>query len=250
MKRKKYDLIFGIGQACSCTQALRDARLQEYSYPFDWLYGSDFLGRIKILTSKFNRFIDFEDLQFSHNDRAICKDAYYNKFNDITFNHDFPGNVPLQESYAAVKLKYDRRISRLLSQIESAKNILIAYIEIPMKNHVKVPSEQLLEGYKKLAQIFTNKQIDLLYFANEKEVDAKIENISANITKITVNYKSTDASLPDYAVDFSILKKFLEKYKLKIPASKKIKKIFLSIFVKCIPFKKIRRELKRKYHVK
>lgn len=39
---KKYDLIFSIGEACSCAEVLRESRLRFYSYPFDWLYGSTF----------------------------------------------------------------------------------------------------------------------------------------------------------------------------------------------------------------
>ena len=30
--KEKYDLIFSIGEACSCTQALRMNKLQNYSY--------------------------------------------------------------------------------------------------------------------------------------------------------------------------------------------------------------------------
>ena len=54
---KKYDLIFSIGEACSCTSALRLAKLQFKSYPLDWLFGSDFIGRCKILASQFEHFI-------------------------------------------------------------------------------------------------------------------------------------------------------------------------------------------------
>ena len=54
---EKYDLIFGIGEACSCTQILRKSLLQNCSYPLDWLYGLDFSKRVDILVSEFSDFI-------------------------------------------------------------------------------------------------------------------------------------------------------------------------------------------------
>ena len=34
---KRYDICFGIGEACVCSQVLRKAGLQKLSYPFDWV---------------------------------------------------------------------------------------------------------------------------------------------------------------------------------------------------------------------
>lgn len=47
--KESYDLIFGIGKTCSCTFALRKYGLQRFSYPLDRLFGSDFIGRCKIV---------------------------------------------------------------------------------------------------------------------------------------------------------------------------------------------------------
>ena len=54
----QYDLIFSLGSACSCTETLRANKLQYYSYPFDWLYGNNFKGRIDIFLNDFQRYID------------------------------------------------------------------------------------------------------------------------------------------------------------------------------------------------
>ena len=56
--KKKYDLIFSMGAACSCSSALRSAELQVASYPFDWLFGSDFCNRANIVVNDFERFLD------------------------------------------------------------------------------------------------------------------------------------------------------------------------------------------------
>lgn len=89
MKAQKYDFVFSIGEACSCTQILRQQGLQKASYPFDWLFGSTFVKRCELLASEFKDFIRKEDLEFSYEERSIKCYAYHNKLNGITFNHDF-----------------------------------------------------------------------------------------------------------------------------------------------------------------
>ena len=128
MKKQKYDLIFSMGAACSCSSALRAAELQVSSYPFDWLFGSDFCGRADIVASEFKRFIDKKDLEYVFSVRSTRCDAYHNKHNDLTFNHDFERGMDLSETYPAVREKYDRRIKRLISNVENANRILIVYI--------------------------------------------------------------------------------------------------------------------------
>lgn len=92
---KVYDLIFSIGEACSCTQILRQVELQDFSYPLDWLFGASFTDRIKIVASKFENFFNKDDLIYAYTEEAVPFDAYKNTLNDMTFNHDFPKNVPL-----------------------------------------------------------------------------------------------------------------------------------------------------------
>ena len=60
--KKQYDLIFGIGEACLCSQALRNDNLQVFSYPFDWVYGTLLHNRVEILTNRFKDFFNKEDL--------------------------------------------------------------------------------------------------------------------------------------------------------------------------------------------
>ena len=79
--KKKYDLVFGIGAACSCSQMLRKTGLQFSSYPFDWLYGTDFSGRVDILTNDFKDFVNKEDLTFidaTNGDKDNPCDVYNN----------------------------------------------------------------------------------------------------------------------------------------------------------------------------
>lgn len=249
--RKEYDFIFSIGEDCSCTQALRSSNLQYASYPLDWLFGSDFNGRIDILVSNFNKFIEFSDLQLSYSERSISCDAYYNNSNKITFNHDFPTGIPLEESYPEVFEKYQRRINRLLTNIQNADSILVVYIETP-NNENHTSDKDILYGYKKIQQKYPNKKIDLLYIMNDMALspkDIKQENISPNITKVITNYKNKSPEALPYVVDNFVLKDILKEYKLKIPLKQRVQKRIKKLLIELIPIKSIRKKLRKRYHV-
>ena len=132
---KKYDLIFSLGEACSCTQALRSCKLQCFSYPFDWLFGSNYIGRCKILSSKFERFIDKNSLKQSYEEKNINCIAYHNTYNNLTFNHDFDKNLQFNEAYLIVKERYKRRINRLLNLIKKQINENIRLVSCDYKDY-------------------------------------------------------------------------------------------------------------------
>ena len=154
MKLRKFDLIFSLGEACSSSETLRRHLLQVESYPFDWLYGSDFIGRCRILVNDFENFIEKEDLEYAHEVRSIKCVAYHNKSNDITFNHDFLKELPLDESYEQVKQKYNRRIARLLKNIENSKDVLVVWLETPCTNHKVVANQEIIDGFNILKSKF------------------------------------------------------------------------------------------------
>lgn len=249
--KKRYDFIFGIGEACSCIQALHKAKLQFNSYPFDWLFGTNFMGRCEILANRFERFVEQDDLEDIHKTNLdthnLCE-IYHNKYNDITFNHDFLVGHDLSETYTSVHEKYMRRISRLLNNIDNSKYVLIVYIETPVKNHAFVQDAELIKGLDIISRAFPNTNIDLLYFSNSNK-KKEIINVSDNITRIFDNYKNKKSNL-DYTVRNNILVKYLRKTKLILPLSVKIKRVSRNFAINIIPFKKIRHKLQRRYHVK
>ena len=198
MKSRKYDFIFSIGEACSCTQVLRQLGLQDASYPFDWLFGNTFIGRCKILSEEFKDFIRKEDLEFFREEKSIKCNAYHNKLNDIVFNHDFLKSINFEEAYTIVREKYDRRIKRLLNKIQNSNSVLVVYMEIPTTNHVEVPNEEILQGYSILKEKFGDK-INLLYIKNSKCKTIIEEFENGKITKVTGDYKKDNSNL-DYLI--------------------------------------------------
>jgi len=244
---KKYDFVFGIGEACSCTQVLRTCNLQFASYPFDWLFGSDFTGRCNIIASGFDKFLEKDELEFSYEERSISCFAYRNKYNDITFNHDFSKNIPFDTMYEDVKNKYNRRINRLLENIDKANSILIVYIETPTINHPHVSDDKIIEGYNIIKSKYQNKVIDLIYLKNDDK-KYEVNQLTDNITVFTKDYKKRNTDI-DYKVDKKKLIPFFKKYKLNNSSNIIFKKSILKFLINLIPNKKTRQSLRKKYHI-
>ena len=213
---KQYDLIFGIGGACSCTQILRKCRLQFYTYPFDWLFGADIVTRANIVADDFAHFIDREDLDDTGRNNGdannLCQ-VYHNHRNDITFNHDFTCGKPLAETYGGVKEKYDRRIRRLMRQIESSENVLAVYLQIP-NDPEEVPDAVLREAHAVLKARFPRQNVDLLYlFCQHGNKNFSYRQLQEGLMRVEYDYDAYDANVP-YAVDNEILQPHLCKLKL------------------------------------
>lgn len=230
---KTYDLIMSIGALCFCSENLRQHNLQAYSYPFDWLFGSTFSGRVKIVASKFENFLREEDLEFSHVEDRVSCDAYKNTFNGLGFNHDFPANVPLNESFNAVKEKYDRRINRLINLINESKNILFVYIEGPGQSVATETNEALIAAQKELQKAFPNTRCDILYLEHNKEFPSRkiiYEEVQENILRAILNIGAEGEDVPSCATNPINLSLVLQNYNLTNPPEVVHKKTLASLF--------------------
>lgn len=127
---KKYDFVFSLGEACSCSTALRDNGLQIQSFPFDWVALGDFQGRAETVASGFADFFNAEDLEYagSNGCRSEC---YKNRRNGYFFTHDFPYKGDFKTDYPAARAKFDRRIDRLMRRLKDSRNVLVCYLEKP-----------------------------------------------------------------------------------------------------------------------
>lgn len=247
-KIHKYDLIFSLGEACSCSELLRKNGLQIKAYPFDWLFGSDFVGRCKILAERLASFIEKKDLEFSFEERNIHCKAYHNKLTDLTFNHDFHKDIPFEEMYPQVKEKYERRITRLLKEIENAQKILIVYLETPITNHAKIEEKDIVAGFAYIQQAYAGKDIHLMYIRNERNSVLQEKQLTKDIKLISCDYKAGPPQL-DYVVCFSTLDKILKNYRLNLPLTKKLKISCLRLTARLIPNKQMRKNVRKKWHI-
>lgn len=222
----KYDLYVSIGEACSCSLALRNSKLQFYSYPLDWVAKTDIIERVKFFENKFEHFIDKQDLAPSFEVRNISCKAYHNNLTDMVFNHDFKNDVPFDEMYEIVKVKYQRRIDRVINQIKASEKVLFVYIQSPDTNK-KITDKILIETQQLLESYFPNVKINLLCIMCNKDVPfgkMKKTQISQNIRILEFDYDMQNPEVP-YAVKtkeldkvfrhFSITKKHLTKENIK-----------------------------------
>lgn len=251
---KKYDLIFSIGQACSCTDALRRAGLQLHSYPFDWLFGADFAGRVGILLNDFGRFIDKEDLEWFYSEKSISCEAYKNNFNGLVFNHDFLSSTEFGVMHRQVLEKYNRRISRLQTQIANASKILLVYVEQPFVGQPPTADETLEGSLQKLRAKYPNKSIDLLYFYNDfsfKPLEFQKERTHEGVFKVVGNYKDMTrmAQGEEHIVDLKFFDEQLKDIRLNTPLSYKIKRFLQKFAVKLVPFRALRRRLRKEWKI-
>ncbi len=206
---KKYDLIFGIGRACACSQALRHAGLQFLSLPWDWLAinpkpeGPDLHIRLHIMETGFSDWLQKEDLVFASHLAENGKDQYRNRRYHIVHPHDFPRGVPLDESYQAVKAKYDRRVERLKRLISEAKtSILAVYMDTPVSPKADV--ETCRDAQRRLQALYPHVKVDFLMVSLEPGrafEDRTVEDLGGGFTRIAFDFKDHRPNKPDYSVN-------------------------------------------------
>jgi len=185
---RKYDLVFGLGAACACTECLRYAGLQYSSFPFDWLFGSSLERRTDILVDGHADWLRAEDLEHVFSVVAIKTDAYRNNATGITFNHDFPAGVPMADSIAKVREKYDRRFDRLQSLISRGGNVLAVYLTAP--GGVVPAAGEAAYCRRRLSERFPGTAFDVLVMSHGENAEPKVEWLSEGVTLATFDYRS------------------------------------------------------------
>jgi len=186
---RKYNLVFSLGAACACTECLRDVGLQFSSFPFDWLFGSTLPRRTDILVDGCDDWLRLEDLEHVFSATVIRTEAYRNNATGITFNHDFPAGVPIAESIAGVREKYDRRFARLRSLIARGGDVLAVYITPPPKGTPPTPVDAAY-CHHRLSERFPNARFTVLVLRPGENADPRIENPSEGVTFATFDYRS------------------------------------------------------------
>ena len=209
----KYDLFVSMGAACSCSSSLRNSKLQFYSYPFDWIGGPSFLERIELIHNNFENYIIKENLEFLQKVDITNCDAYVDRKRGMLINHDFKQGRDFDEMYDEVVKKYERRGSRLISQINNSKKVLFVYMQTPDKTEIEVSNEDLLKGEELFKKYFPNVQCDILYINCKKDFKSVVENISDNIQRIAFDYDARKEGEP-WAVNFKTIDKLFRHYSI------------------------------------
>ena len=134
MLSAKYDFVCSVGSDCGCAWHLMKNELRLASYPLDWI-GTEHIGIdgvADLVSSDFAGFLKLENLRKEpnpprgpHDDHE--HDWYLDQVFSMVFAHDFPVDVPPEESYPAVLEKYRRRIERFYRSIRASRRALLVY---------------------------------------------------------------------------------------------------------------------------
>ena len=168
--KEKFDLIIGLGPACSCTMSLRRAGLQHLSFPYDWIgpkentteYDVDVRHRAENIADEFRgRWLMPED--FTHLDPPPThpRDCYFNDRLQLLFIHDFEKGDDFATAFPKIQAKYRRRIGRLLELIRGSKRVLLLRVDRP-DLAVRTRLEDCKAAVKVLSNHFAPVRFELL----------------------------------------------------------------------------------------
>ena len=214
--RTRYDLVIGMGMACSCSQALRRANLQLLSFPFDWVAPDtrdrrhlvrDLPARAHAVVRAFEDWLRIEDLGFVRPHETNGKDIYLNARTGLVFNHDFPTGRPLSETFPEVAGKYRRRSARLIELIRRSRNVLLVRIERPDLPGV-TPVADCVEARQILADGFPGVNFSLLQLVcdpSRPSPNRRETALGEDIVQISFDYRSRDPSAAAYQPDLKLL---------------------------------------------
>lgn len=184
----KYDFVLPIGHFCATAMYLKRWHIRTMSLPFDWI-GREPNGlavAARLICDGFRGFLEKSALEPRPNrhrpdvdDRET--DYYLDRGTGMLVYHDFPTGVPLDESYPAVRAKYDRRIARMYRLLEAAKSVLLVY-HTPMEH----PSdEEMAQQLAKVRARFADKRIGLLVIEEKAGLDdVEVRNPSDGVCHV------------------------------------------------------------------
>lgn len=201
---RKYDTVISVGAACFVPEVLKNLRLRDFSGPFDWMYGSDVVTRLKCIYDEFHNYFNYYDFEYEKPDNG--KIAYKNKRTGIIYNHDFaPGDF--EKIFPPVAEKYARRTNRMLAHLNNDKRVLLVFSEFGKTGN----ADQIVTMIDKLNKKFSA-NIDFLYINHNPQMHlgeyTKPKHISNNVIYCEYYYHTYPDEIDAARVT---LKKILKK---------------------------------------
>lgn len=215
--QEKYDFVFSIGEACSCSSTLRNAGLQHRSLPFDWVANPPLVERAGLFHSGFQDWLTKDAMECIGMQEIEKKPKmiYRNTITGTRFSHDFPVDKPFDEAFPIIKARYDRRIARLYETIRASRSVLMVYIAMPNETR-RQTNEDLIEAVKRVSDCFPGVKIHLLYLFNDNNTplkEAKIETPGPGIFSFTFCYNAFSTEVP-YLVNDKVLYQLFHKIRM------------------------------------
>ena len=224
MKKKKYDFIFSLGAACSCSVLLREMGLQYASFPLDWvgnmhLESSKAIRKAAELVAKgFPDWMKKENLARKPSDDTPHHLGYFDSGSGLFCVHEFMSGGDFESEYPAVAEKYIRRIKRFRHILETSKKVLAVWISDPRAKG-DVTESDISEVIKTLAAAYPH--IDFhLFIANFKQGVLPTSDKAGFICKDNFvchafDYRAISNDSQAWAINNDLFRPLLERYKTK-----------------------------------
>jgi len=212
LPKRPYDLVVPMGIACSCSQILREAKLQLLSFPNDWAgpdIGSadekgDLGRRVDAICSGFAHWFDREDLSMLRELPEHNEVHYRNLRTQNIHPHDFKCDKPFDAAYPVVRERYERRIARFMGLFRGAQRVLFVRIDRP-DQPVPTATEDILDARRRLCEAFPEKKIDFVHLTMERgraPRNCRVEKVSPGVTRLACDYANRlDNGAPSYYPD-------------------------------------------------
>lgn len=250
--KQKFDLIFGIGENCNTSMALRRNNLQIASFPFDWLGFSDLERNFSFLLNDFEGFLEKEDLEKLPNSFNGRTETYVNKKNYLHFVHDFYPDIDFDIQFQKVKDKYLKRQNRLYDKISKSKKVLIVFMSVK-ESDISSLTEKYQIINEKMNKKFPDTTFSYLYIQNSENNNYDYTDYKLNLEIVTQNRTTEIKECCIFGIRFS-LKKFLsseilKNYKLNMTLKEKFRSfIYFSqkVLINLIPDKNLQTKLRHK----
>lgn len=215
--KEKYDLIFGLGSFPEVAKLLKEKELQIYDFPFDKISGGNLFTRLSLLLLDCNNFIEQKNILKQENMPVDGVVQYKDVQTGFIYHSDFDDNIPVENNYPLVKLRYDKYIRNLNVCIKASKKILILYVENPQIKEDDIDNEDLiLELVQKLKYKYPKKEFRFLYVKHDENAkDIKVSPVGSFAQKIILNFYKRFSEMSAYEVDLVSLSIILSNLKLK-----------------------------------
>ena len=240
--KEKYDLICSLGGNCAAAHNLLYKGIRTVAFPFDWTYFNSDEAVYRLVDGFKNNFKNyalkenFKELPVNsdHSDKIQYEDTY----GKIIWANHFLYNTDQNANYNEVKEKLDRRFQRLINYVKKAQKILFIF-----STSFQIKPDAFLYLISNLNKMYPNKNIEIkvLSFSCEKDYVYEDRGVKICYYKRKMDLQDFDTTNKEW--------EFLDKVEIKYKLFD-FKKKLLTYSIRCIPFKFLRKKLRKKYHVK
>lgn len=194
-KSKKYDTVVSVGAACFVPENMKKLKLRDFSGPFDWMYGSHALTRLKFIENEFKNYFNFDDFEYIGENPDNGKSIYKNNRSGIVYNHDF-SRGDFIDVFEPVAAKYKRRTERLLSHLQNDKKVLLVFFELNDTGN----KQQIVKVMDNINDKY-HAHIDLLYVNHNPNIKpghrTRVKRISNYVLYAEYHYDKFPDELPN-----------------------------------------------------